>query len=126
MSASWRTKPALQRSCEVQTYLGGFGAALGRFGAAPGDSESGRTAFWLCSCGPSCEVALRLVPSRGACAGIAPDEGAARSVAMREPDGSCAKLGAAATDPAPMTASAAIVLRRFISRLLLVASPVCC
>src|SRR5262245_24213955 len=81
----------------------------GRFGAAPGDSESGRTVFWLCSCGPSCELALRLVPSRGACAGIAPDEGAARSGAMRAPDGSWAKLGGAATDAAPITASAAIV-----------------
>jgi hypothetical protein len=54
---------------------------------------------------------------------VTPDETGARSGAMRAPDGSWAKLGAAATDAAPITASAAIVLRRFISRLLLVASP---
>src|SRR5882762_3175492 len=91
--SSWSTKLALSRFHDLKAYL------TGRFGAAPGDSESGRAAFWLCSSGPSCEVAFRLAPSRtdgvGKTPEVAPDETGARSVAILASSGdwSCAKLG---------------------------------
>src|SRR5947209_8433697 len=88
----------------------------GRFGAPPGDSVSGRTAFSLCSCGPSCEVAERLVPSRGDGAGMTPEETGAFSVAFLAfcGDGSCAQDGAGVKEAALMAANATIIIRRCI------------
>jgi hypothetical protein len=75
-----------------------------------------------------------LVPSRtdgvGKTPEVTPDETGARSVAILASAGDWfwAKLGATAMDAGPITANAAIIVRRFISRLLsevFVVSPVC-